>query len=526
MITLIQEPSALGFAQHPQFYRLRATHDDGRSFVGRGMSQSIALVEVDDVLPGANINISVTEVGSAPYSILFDIVATPTHDQHLPIYEQDPNPPRPVGSFEGYYQDIAHRMSRAHLLSPTLQVFFNYDAVNHISTISFVARDNATVFEIEVESLSNATVLAVVPAIASSKLPNYAIVYEVVSEASYKTGIFHSEFRGVVNPSDVDGMANVNLQNILTAFADSSRWTPPNCIAPVAHRANNLLRYYCRFAEKYGSPVVQHSWTPPKIKTILRGGGYAFYPLLGRLNADSSLFNTLPDDREVAQNSPEFLSWFNYTGVFQSLKVEWRTWSRNDGLMTMGINANISLYADQNETLMVPALIFHDYQEVSAAVEVRLLNQVDEAVCPWRRYAIDRRFHENERYLMFLNKYGVFESMRFTGALTVGVELDRRESQRYTDGMVEVFELEKRWRRSFTYRTGYLSKSESLALENLVASRYVFEVSTTEGYIPLRILDTKISLDDGKQEVYSLEIKAAPQLDYYGVVASDLWLKW
>lgn len=523
MITLLAQPNALVFAQNPIVFRLHAAHTGGAQFAAIGMSQSLSLTEGGDVVVGANIRITITEGDGTTNLLVFDFVDTPTHDQQLPTYT-----PNITESFENYYRRIATLMNQAHLLSPFVRTSFSFDSGTSVSTITFTALNVGTTVEIEIEDLANGTVLASVAAIADSTPTNYAAVYEVFGEGDYLSNGFKSLFLGNATPGK-NGEVRVNVQNILTAFHNAIKFLPPNATALAIHKADNLRRYYFRFTEKYGAPTIQFNWHVEGIKKILRGG------IAQNINVrenwftsrtlDTCLLNTLPDGRTVAANSPEFLAWFNYTGGSQSLKVEWTMWSNIDGTMSTGVNESFALYVGVEETIMIPALIFHDYQEVAAAIEIRFLDQNNIAVSPWRRYTIDRRYREDERYLMFLNKYGVFETVRMTGAASIGAEMDRRESTRYNNDVMETFEAEKRWRRSFTYRTGYLTQAESLALENLVSSRFVFEVSTTEGYIPLRILDTKLTLDDGKQDIWALEIKAVPQKDS-GAPTTDLWVRW
>ncbi len=528
MIALTGQPASLIFAQNVANFKLLSTHDDSSLFAAVGMQQSLLLVENDDVYAGARITINLTEPSGATYSIVFDFVTSPSTEQQLPTYQVNPSPPRPNPTYEVYYQDLAARMARSPALSPFLKVSFSYNSGTNVSTITFTAIDTQTTFSIAVVSLSVATVSITTLAMPDTTPANYRAVYELFSELDYGSGMFKSLFSGESIPN-VAGLTRINIQNILTAFVGAIRFVPPNCTTVPAHRANHIRRYYFRYTEKYGAPTTQQAWTTTAIKKMITGGIPNNVALradwLATRTIDTCFLNTLPDDRLVAQNSPEFVVWYNYTDVFQSLKVEWKVWLNTDGSDTTGINSVISLYASPNETLMIPALKSHDYPDNAAAVEIRLLDQTNTPVSGWRRYTIDRRYREDERYLMFLNQYGVFESVRLTGATAMGVELERRESIRYKDDVIETFEAEKKWRRSFSYRTGYLSQEECRALENLVASRFVFEVSLTEGYIPVRITDTKFTLDDGKQDLWALEIKAVPQLEY-GAPTTDLWLKW
>jgi hypothetical protein len=390
------------------------------------------------------------------------------------------------------------------------------------NAVIFTAIDPAVTFTLAAQNIPNAAIQAQEAAVSDSIPTNYGVVYEILGEKV--SGVFSSLFEGQTVPN-TEGGVHLNIQDIVEPLREHSPILPPNCTDIRAHRADNIRRYYFRYAEQSGAPTVRSAWYIGEPLRVMYGGIAQNQWLQGDWFSESKLLNTLPDGRTVGAYDPEYLAYYNGTAAQQNLKVEWQAWSRTDGSYSTGVNDMISLYAGPGESLMIPALAFHDYRDSTAAVNIRLLDQNDQAVCEFRRYIIERRYREETHFLMFLNNYGVFETVRLTGIATVATDIDRRESARFVGDVVETFEVEKRWKRAFTYRTGYMSERELAALEGLLSSRHVFEVSTTEGYIPLRILETKKDLNNPTADLEAWEIKAAPRLDY-GQPSPYLWTRW
>lgn len=522
MIQLTQQPAERTFAQNPVVFAFKATHTDGSHFAARGARQTIALTE-GEMTPTGKILIDITEADGTAHGVVFSLSDTQTSPFHLPTWYFPTNPNFPTGDFDTYILRLSPLIQSNYLVSPFFTVTYFFDAIALTHNLIFTAIDPSVNFILAVQNLPNATVLMQEDAVSDSTPTNYAFVYEVLGIQA--NGLFAPIFEGQTVP-DTEGTIRLNIQDIVAPLREQSPIIPPNCTNILPHKADNMRRYYLRYAEQSGAPTVRQPWFFGEPKTVLCGGiAQNLWTQDGAWFTESKLLNTLPDSRTVGAYDPEYLAYYNGTGATQSLQVAWQAWSRNDASVATGVNNNLDLIVGPGETLMIPAFIFHEYRDSTAALTIHLLDQNLNQVCPARYYDFDRRYREEIRFLMFVNQFGVFETVRMTGIATVAAEIDRRESSRFVGDVVETFEAEKRWKRSFTYRTGYMSEAELAALEGLLASRHVFEVSTTEGYIPLRIVETKKDLNNPNADMEAWEIKAVPQLDY-GQPSRDLWIKW
>lgn len=497
MIVVNKSLPSIGYALDPLSMELRCLHDNGSSFAASGKQQSIVFQETY-TYPNSTIKIDWKGMDLTNHTITFTMKEDVVLDTDLPVWHEYV-PPRKMKTFESYLQTLVDAISQNIRYSEFFKVYLSGTTIIIQCDDELVLNFNVSAQDLAV-SLPPQTL-----SIAISTPINYRLLYKVI--------VLNSDiFSGFDTPSPF-GFVPLDFSGILKKYGFSKSIIPPNVSLMATHIAQNWTYYVVAYAEEFGSPVVRKDWVYENRRQSVLATTYN--------NIDPwDFLNTLPDSRYVASDAPEFLAWCNKSSGSFNLRMEIETTDRTTGLISTQTVAALKA----NQVVMISVL---KYQTVAnpAVVRVRLIHGSTNAVLSkWRTYLMDDTYYEHTRYLAFFNKYGVWEMVRFTGALAQATEVKRRDVSKYTGNSLENATADVDWSRSFTYRTGWKSQAKSMALENLVASPKVCEVSAL-GYIPLRLTDTKYTPDDGQKEDFAWEIKAVPTTSF-NTVTQDFWIKW
>jgi len=134
---------------------------------------------------------------------------------------------------------------------------------------------------------------------------------------------------------------------------------------------------------------------------------------------------------------------------------------------------------------------------------VWLNNQDGEILSELKTYVIDWRYYREQRYVLFRNSLGAYDSLGLTGDFSVSVNMSRDESERYKPylslpSFSEVEVSKVTGSREIRINTGWLNKNERDWLEELALSEDIFLV-TDRAYIPLVIQDSSYISEDSTE---------------------------
>jgi hypothetical protein len=480
------------------------SHDNGASFERIGQ---ICKIIFDDAFtyPDAKISIGWHEQDETYHSLTFFFRDEPTQVEELSTWHEY-DPPRPLFiDHESYINHVAVEM-RHHPFSVFFKIMTEKIGINQTAII-LEASETIKNFTVDTENLSVSFI-----EIAASPYnipPYYRFLYEVYAVESSST-LSPQLFSGYGVP-DSKGIVALNIKDILKNYMMSRGFTPPNPNLKTPHIAPNRLKYFIRYTEEFGAPVERKGW-------IWSNTTFAIYA-----NKFSHWALVFPDEKIIGLDTPELLAWTNISNSNRIIKRELEITDRSTSeIITFKSEDSTSVPAFQ--TAVIPFPFIETDLSNAAFIRVRLLDYQDSPITDWRTYNIDSLYYQETKHLMFLNHYGVWETVRFTGSVGNTSDVKRKEATKFKGAKTATETTDVDWSRTFAYRSGWLSEEESFAMEHLVSSPFVCEISP-EGYLPLRILDTKFTPDDGQKERFSWDIKATP-VENFHVPTSIFFKSW
>ena len=135
---------------------------------------------------------------------------------------------------------------------------------------------------------------------------------------------------------------------------------------------------------------------------------------------------------------------------------------------------------------------------------------------PIRTYYVDYNYYKEQRYLMYLNSFSAPQVLRCIGDLVEDVGISRQESRHilppaYNPAFAEIRQYDADWSEVFTYHTGWVTRLEARALQEMLIYNYLYEVSPY-GYIPLYLVSESFPITATRDTLHSITLKTKPAL--------------
>lgn len=474
----------------PCILNIQCGNDNGTSYAATRKKTLLGVPE-DDLYENYGFGMSWIETDGTSNYVSFIIKNSPSLENELPTWSSS-------GlrmDFQSYLRTIAAKMQQ-----------------HPIAGIFFKMLSNGTGVSIEhgeaIESLQ-----IVVPygpfsstetaAITSTEPPNYRVLYELYAPAHRKR-----LFSGMDTP-DIASRLRLNVSEIWKNYLlENAGVFPANSPIPLKLPT---IRGIMRLTEEYGTVVERKKWTWTDSFPIMYADELCPLPELPMV---------MPDHRNCDESDPIFFAWTNPNNQTMTVGIECSCTNRNN-VTSITLSPRLSA-VEPYQTFYAPVFSFHTDAN-PCILKLRLINEQSIAISEWRTYYPNDSLET--RHLMFLNHFGVWETMRFTGELGSSSDLRKLDASSFKDDAIETVSTHTKWNRLFTYRSGWVSKAESFALEHLMVSPLVYEVHKIWGYVRLSIQDKKYVPDDGSKDIYSTEIKAIPVRDRTSPT-QDFWTKW
>lgn len=541
----IDEPVELTLARNPAIVQLRAvTSSLGPAYSAQGVA---VLMEADfpsRFASGEELTVTYTEPDGTTETVTFTGANTPDEIDKIP-----------TGTWSGdnasYWTEIATIVGK----HPRIAPFFEVEiwSIAGDPFLRLLARDAVGEWEVTITNDLALTVTQVDP-VADSTPANYRVLLEVFFEKTYLAGNYERVAQLEGWPSPPNGWLYFDISNILEAQCRATRVEPlvPEFGTDVPTKADNLRRYYIRYTEEYGTPVAAQEWQYSDVKYAMDGGvsqalhaesGYYGYP--GTIDDTTSLLTWMPDGRTLGESQPEYLAWHNYTGATQQVVLQRIQYDVADGA---AIGTTLYLYGGDTvdvlpyETLLIP--VGPDMMTLDDEAYKYTVRVVDatsdweggspEFFSPLRRYYVDRQYTESQRYVQYLNGFGVPECWRCTGEWSKKLAVSRSAAEKvlapgYNVLASDNFQYARDFELQLTYRTGYLRKGEAEVLQEMLIAGEVYDVGE-DGYIPLRITSNSFAVTSTRENLHSYTIEVRPRLSMRNFSkkvltgpASDAW---
>lgn len=538
MVSLIQQPSDISFTRNPIIYQFRASDDEGDLFISKGVRAELRTNGYWGIANDETISIEWTDADGLIYSVEFTAKDIPNSTIETEI-------PTDINAFSSpidYYQFVADKISAHHLIAPFLKAYTllypNLEVGLFIEVLE-IADSWSTSFETSDITSPNFTINDYTE-IDTNELPdNYEIVLELFFEKNYLQGDFE-KIASLANIPGTDSLTAFNLQAILDESIVLNLPDPP--IPSFENKepflAQNIRRYYIRYSEDFHG-ISSIEWTNSEIKIALCGGIsqslYAQVNFFETLSESNSLLTWYPNRKTVSTDQPEYLAWFNYTNEIKEVFPRVKIYDDASALPQDTLFSFDSIIVNPNEIALIPVgydqlNLGQEPQDIQK-YEVNILDlneyisQNEVELSQSRIFYVDKNYHGEKRYIMYLNSFCLPETLRCIGYFTNELQIEREESNRilepsFTSTTHEIFQYNYEFNNFFTYRSGYLSKHEVEALQQLLIYNRLYEVSQ-ESLIPLLIKDKKYRITETRQFLHSIQFQAVPALkavNYSGLI--------
>jgi len=514
-LTLLAQPVSLCFARNQAILKLRADSDgSGTLYDARGVYSTLTATLSDRFATGDTLTIDYTEPDGTTETVVFTAVASPTSIQHIPDASY-------AGADSEYWADIKERIG-AH---PRIAPFFT---TQYSGAIEILIQARSVEAGWDIATTTDSGFATADFAATGSTLPeNYRVLLEVYFEDTYRGGDYRLAAQMDGTPESGTGFVYFDLSPVLSAECRAARSEPlvPTWSTDAPALADNLRRYYFRYTEEYGAPPVAQDWQYSGYNTAMDAGiGQSLFAegdFLGGLDATDALLTWMPDGRRLSLVQPEFLAWYNHSGSTKSVYVEFQWYDVTDNTLSAADfvfgGAPLSVRAGEVALLPVnPTLLGLDAEANAYKYRIRVTNGAS-ALSQWRTYYIDREYYESERYVQYLNGFGVPECHRCTGDLTKKLKVERQVAQyplapAYNEQASDRRQYARTWDNELTYRTGFLSAAEAETLQEMLLAGEVYDVSSA-GYIPLLITSNAFDVTETRQTLRAYQVQAMPRLD-------------
>jgi hypothetical protein len=535
MLNLVDQPVGISLARNPMVVWLKAFGSSSELFSPRGVSASLELALTDRFDANETITVDYTAADGTSETVVFTAKASPALDTEFPD-----------GS--ATWDDVEYWTRIAQIVGghPRIAPFFEVEIWTtplFQTTLRVLARDpNVEAWTVDMENTGGFTVVLDEEGKPDTTPENYRVLVEVFFEKTYRSGDYERVAQLTGTPEPELGFLYFDISSVLAAHCRASRADPlvPNWNTAGPFVADNLRRYYVRYTEEYGAPATVQPWAYTAVKLVVDGGvsqavhkqsGYFGY--LSTLDVNDSFLTWTPDGKRISTHTPEWLTWYNHTGVEQSVGLAFVRYDVDTGVGTGGFFpfSGPPLVVRPNECAVFPAnlssfladVVIDTYTDV-----YKYTLRVIDTTSDWeggspvflsepRTYYIDREYYEGTRYVQYLNGFGVPETIRCTGEWGKRVEVNRSTAVRpllpgYQATASDNFQHARDFTPILIYRTGYLRKGDAETLQELLIAGEVYDVSA-DGYIPLLITDNRFDVTSTYESLHAYQIACRPRLN-------------
>ena len=530
MITLLTSPTSPALAKNPMAWKFRVTDSMGDLY---GAKPGTATLECNNgtFQIGDSVTISWTDEEGLAQSLTFSAVASPSS-----IVQVQAAPLTLAG-----YEAIADKIQAHYRIAPVFELSVVENTPTNFSIIA-TARDARFDYEVVWDNadLSGTTAVTDEAPVGDNTPDNLQMLFEVYFESVYGSGDYNrvATMRGF---PDQNGEAIFDVSHIIwrEMLGDTASPPLPAFDNDVTVLADNLRNYYVRYREQYdGISDVDRAWVHLGTSSAMLGGiAQALFAetsfLLG-LDADSSLLTWYPDGKTVAPAQPEYLPWYNYTDSTKNVVVELVRYTAAGAQATL-FRMESGIDIEPQQTALVP--VGYDQLNINNTdvlkYTVRLVDETSDYeggspvyLSPARTFYVDHDYYEEQRFLMYLNSFFCPVTLRCIGEHTKEVEVSRQLSEQvlapdYVSDISQRYQYDYAIEQYFTYRTGFISRAEMEALQELMAYNEIYEVDSN-GYIPLILEEDSFQITETRQQLHSLTLPMRPRLQavsYSGSVA-------
>ena len=519
---VVTQPADQGFSKNPLPYKFKVTDANGDLYRALGVRSDLTMnaqgFDTDDIL-----SIDFVEPNGAPLSISFIAKDSPSASA-----------PDEIQSRTGqtislsYYQGIAAKMSLHPRLQSIIQVTAKIQAGNYTLVAEAMELNESYIITWDVSDVDSSSNPVVVDhEFILNEIPaDLRVELDLFVESDYQSEIFNKVGSFSVAPNAL-GEVSYDVSDVLHRELVAREPIEINPSVLTITKANTLLRYYARYRLSFVGATT--AWSFGQTKTCYMGG-FAQNQISGAnffaaRDATSSLFTWKPDRTTVGKNQPQYLTWYNYTNEDVTIALEIIKRPLTGSLETSyKYNTGTALTIAPGELAFIPCgfsqLGLSDAYSYTVRIFDRAFFDSQQAIptylSPGRTYFIDDYFHREERYLLYRNGLGGWESWRSVGDFEQSMEADKQTFERVTGqnltaNTAEIMTFTNNFQTLFTYRSPYVNTFELNAMQEIILSNQILE-ALSDNYIPLVVSSDSMKVYDSADFLHKMRLTAQPAL--------------
>lgn len=522
-LLLIDAPDTIAFAKNPIVFQIRADQDGaGTLYDATGVHSTLTGAFTGRFLTNETVTLTYEEPDGTSEAVIFTAKAVYDDANEIPDNSY-------AGSDTAYWVLVRDTIAKHPRIAPFFMVSSAIAGSDYVITIRARSTDSGWALALTTSSgfavSDNAGTASALPA-------NYKVLFEVFVERTYQQGDFTLSAQLQGTPAAGTGYVYFDISSIMAAECRAARSEPLvpewNTVTPAL--ADTLRRYYVRFTEESGEPPVAEEWQYSSNVVAVMDAGvsqsvFAEGSFLSALDDTDALLTWMPDGRKLGLSQPEFLAWYNHSGGTKSVYIEMQWYDIDTGVASASqvFFDGTPLSVRDGEVALLPVnptLLGLDVEPDAYKFRVRVVYDLfgnEEELSQWRTYYIDRDYYESERYIQYLNGFGVPECWRCTGQWTKKLKVDRQTAVKplapgYNTFASDRYQFARLWDNELIYRTGFLTAGEAEVLQEMLIAGELYDVSS-EGYIPLQITTGDFTVVETRENLRAYQFSAQPRLD-------------
>ncbi|HBZ67609.1 MAG TPA: hypothetical protein DEO70_12295 [Bacteroidales bacterium] len=342
--------------------------------------------------------------------------------------------------------------------------------------------------------------------------PGYAIIVQTYVKTANGVTTLVNEDR--LTP-DSSGYAEADFGELLRGFV-----TPVVAISNnelVTKRTSMVCTFWFRYGEVWNGDY-QRLYTTPEYKGIWGGLSTVAKSYIDnnmadwyqRLQLDKLFLNNMPSYIPTTTQAPQRLYWMCMQSGLASVNIKMKGWN------TGGINNDVVATIANPEQYMIYE-IDTSYQRMmyngwaapnDLRYEITIQTTDGTILAGPQGYWIDRRQSRHERYFMFRNSLGGFDTLIARGLQDTTLQIDRYITQYNADGLRQAWRNEAS--RQMTQNTGGLRADYKRYLAELMLSTYVQLIVPGHRTLNVIITDSEVNTDTDDEQRPTLEFTFVP----------------
>lgn len=521
MITLTSQPYDTSFSRNQVLYKFLATDDNGNAYGHHNVRSELRGTGFLPILENDTIEVRWTDAGGILQTVEFTAKDAPALDTEIPT-----NLTSGINTYTDLYNGIAAVMN-AHSLAGAFINFsqkFNGSSNSLWGELATEEEGWALTFN---QGLTNLHELYTYEA-GSSYPDNYKMLIDVV----FKDGDDYAVISSHEIREQADGVFAIDISDILHKhFATLRPEMPLPAFTDDEMQTHDIIKeYYINYRESYDD-IASAAWAVSDTKRIFFGGIsqslFTQHNFFNEIDNTNSFLTWYPDYKNVSTDQPEWLAWYNYTGATKNIMLACMRKDADCNENNTSIFEAAPLEVAAGEVVLIPAGVtqLDILTTMAAAAEytIQVIDADDWAVhtttaySPERHYYIDKDYYLSARYIQYMNGFNCPETLRCVGEFSDELKVDRKirlkvRDTDYTSSSVDISQFDQSFNNYFSYRSGFVSKSEVDALQELMIYAKLWEVND-QGYIRLNIDTDTMQITQTRRYLNTLEFVATPAME-------------